>query len=53
MQDHMQIFWILFGRVLDKCYCPLVIQTHQLTSIQSIHIFEAHMLCLEVAYVHI
>jgi hypothetical protein len=54
-QDHMQMFSsenhaallfttyicrILFGRVLDECYCQLVIQTHWLASIQSMHIFD-------------
>jgi hypothetical protein len=30
---------ILFGHVLDECYCQLVIQNHWLASIQSMHIF--------------
>ena len=41
-QDPMQmlICHILFGCVVDECYCQLVIQTHQLASIQSIHILD-------------
>ena len=31
---------LLFGHVLDECYCQLVIQTHRLTSIQSMQIFD-------------
>ena len=44
MQDHMQMFLlicrILFGCVLDECYCQFIIQTHRLASIQSMHIFD-------------
>ena len=36
----MFICRVLFGRVVDECYCQLVIQTHRLTSIQSVHIFD-------------
>ena len=40
MQDHMQSCCILFGHVLDECYCQLVIQIHRLASIQSMQIFD-------------